>query len=139
MAALALRKPFRGRGLVRACMLIPYVAPVVAATFVWTTMLNPQFGIVNYYGTTPGLGRADRLPELVRTGVDLRLRHPRHHRTRERDLRGVAVLPVRLPVPDRAIQAIPETLEEAATVDGATPTQRFRHIILPSCCRPSPC
>ena len=33
-------------------MLIPYVAPVVAATFVWKTMLNPQFGMVNHYGTT---------------------------------------------------------------------------------------
>ena len=65
LAALALRQPFRGRGLVRACMLIPYVAPVVAATFVWKTMLNPQFGIVNHYGTTLlGLGRADRLPQL---------------------------------------------------------------------------
>ena len=52
VAALALRRPFRGRGLVRACMLLPYVAPVVAATFVWKTMLNPQFGIVNHYGTT---------------------------------------------------------------------------------------
>ena len=52
VAALALRAPFRGRGLVRACMLIPYVAPVVAATFVWKTMLNPQFGVVNHYGTT---------------------------------------------------------------------------------------
>src|SRR6185436_16112818 len=51
LAALALRRPFRGRGLVRACMLIPYVAPVVAATFVWSTMLNPQFGIINHYGT----------------------------------------------------------------------------------------
>ena len=29
------------------------------------------------------------------------------------------------------MQAIPETLEEAATVDGATPTQRFRYIVLP--------
>jgi multiple sugar transport system permease protein len=52
IAALALRQPFRGRGLVRACMLVPYVAPVVAATFVWSTMLNPQFGVVNHYGTT---------------------------------------------------------------------------------------
>jgi multiple sugar transport system permease protein len=51
LAALALRQPFRGRGLVRACMLVPYVAPVVAATFVWSTMLNPQFGIINHYGT----------------------------------------------------------------------------------------
>ena len=29
------------------------------------------------------------------------------------------------------IQAIPDTLEEAAVVDGATPTQRFRYIVLP--------
>src|SRR5213076_1185573 len=28
IAALALRKPFRGRGLLRAAMLLPYVAPV---------------------------------------------------------------------------------------------------------------
>ena len=31
---------------------MPYVAPVVAVTFVWKTMLNPQFGIVNDCGTT---------------------------------------------------------------------------------------
>jgi len=55
LAAMALRQPFRGRGLVRACMLVPYVAPVVAATFVWTTMLNPQFGIVR--GVAGGLTR----------------------------------------------------------------------------------
>lgn len=34
VAALALRKPFRGRGLLRASMLLPYVAPVVAVAFV---------------------------------------------------------------------------------------------------------
>ena len=57
-AALALRRGFRGRTFVRASMLLPYVAPVVAVTFVWQTMLNPQFGIVNavrpcWAGTTP--------------------------------------------------------------------------------------
>ncbi len=44
VAALALRRPFRGRGFVRAAMLLPYVVPIVAATFVWTTMLNRRFG-----------------------------------------------------------------------------------------------
>jgi multiple sugar transport system permease protein len=34
IAALALRKPFRGRSFLRGAMLLPYVAPVVAATFV---------------------------------------------------------------------------------------------------------
>ena len=29
------------------------------------------------------------------------------------------------------LQAVPDVLEEAARVDGATPTQRFRHILLP--------
>ena len=50
IAALALRAPFRGRSLVRGAMLLPYIAPVVAVTFVWQIMLNPQFGIVNDIG-----------------------------------------------------------------------------------------
>jgi multiple sugar transport system permease protein len=29
------------------------------------------------------------------------------------------------------LQAVPKDLEEAATVDGATPTQRFRYVLLP--------
>ena len=29
------------------------------------------------------------------------------------------------------LQAVPGTLEEAALVDGATPTQRFAHVVLP--------
>ena len=32
IAALALRKPFKGRTLIRASMLLPYVAPIVAVT-----------------------------------------------------------------------------------------------------------
>jgi multiple sugar transport system permease protein len=50
LAAMALRQPFRGRTFVRAAYLLPYVRPVVAVTFIWRTMLNPQFGIVNVIG-----------------------------------------------------------------------------------------
>jgi multiple sugar transport system permease protein len=50
VAALALRRPFRGRGLVRGAYLLPYVAPVVAVTFCWTIMLDPEFGVVNAWG-----------------------------------------------------------------------------------------
>src|SRR4051794_12153762 len=45
-AALIVRRPFRGRTLVRGAMLMPYVAPVVAVTFVWSVMLDPNLGIV---------------------------------------------------------------------------------------------
>ena len=50
IAALALRKPFRGRALVRGAMLLPYVAPVVAVAFVWQVLLSPDLGVVNHWG-----------------------------------------------------------------------------------------
>jgi multiple sugar transport system permease protein len=133
LAALALRRPFRGRGLVRACMLVPYVAPVVAATFVWKTMLNPQFGIVNHYGTTL-LGWNDPIAFLSSAkpvsllGLDLHV---------SQSLLTVVLFEAWRSFPfaflflTARMQAIPDSLEEAATVDGAAPTQRFRYIVLP--------
>lgn len=133
VAALALRAPFRGRGLVRACMLVPYVAPVVAATFVWTTMLNPQFGVVNHYGTAL-LGWNEPIAFLSSAasfspfGVDLPV---------STSLLTVIAFEAWRSFPfaflfvTARLQAVPASLEEAATVDGASPTQRFRHIVLP--------
>ena len=133
VAALALRKPFRGRGLVRACMLIPYVAPVVAATFVWTTMLNPQFGIVNHYGTTL-LGWNDPIAFLSSSkpispfGINL---HVSQSLLTVILFEGWRSFPFAFLFLTARLQAIPESLEEAAVVDGAAPSQRFRHIVLP--------
>jgi multiple sugar transport system permease protein len=132
-AALALRKPFRGRGLVRACMLVPYVAPVVAATFVWKTMLNPQFGIVNHYGTTL-LGWNEPIAFLSSAkpvsvfGLDM---HVSQSLLTVVLFEGWRSFPFAFLFLTARMQAIPDSLEEAATVDGATPTQRFRYIVLP--------
>ena len=133
VAALALRAPFRGRGLVRACMLIPYVAPVVAATFVWTTMLNPQFGVVNHYGTTL-LGWDEPIAFLSSAspvslfGIELPVSTSLFTVIL---FEGWRSFPFAFLFITARLQAIPDSLEEAATVDGATPTQRFRHIVLP--------
>ena len=133
VTALALRRPFRGRGLVRACMLLPYVAPVVAATFVWTTMLNPQFGVVNHYGTTL-LGWNEPIAFLSSGesvslfGLDL---HVSKSLLTVVLFEGWRSFPFAFLFLTARIQAIPDSLEEAALVDGATPTQRFRHIVLP--------
>ena len=133
VAALALRQPFRGRGLVRACMLVPYVAPVVAATFVWSTMLNPQFGVVNHYGTTL-LGWDEPIAFLSSGepvslfGLDL---HVSKSLLTVVLFEGWRSFPFAFLFLTARMQAIPESLEEAALVDGATPTQRFRHIVLP--------
>ena len=133
-AALALRRGFRGRFLVRGVMLLPYVAPVVAATYVWQVMLNPATGFVNQIGDS-WLGWKHPIPFLS-------------EQTGHLPLTGNAV-----PVPTALIvvilfdtwryfpfaflffsarlQALPPELEEAAKVDGASTVQRFRRIVYP--------
>ncbi|UBU15067.1 carbohydrate ABC transporter permease [Nonomuraea gerenzanensis] len=124
VAALALRERFMGRTLIRASILIPYVAPVVAVTFLWETMLNPQYGIVNTWLSEP-------IAFLTQAQGDfLGFKIP------------VALLTVILFEAWRyfpfaflfilaRLQAMPADLEEAAVVDGAAPTQLFRYVILP--------
>ena len=134
VAALALRKPFRGRGVIRAALLLPYVAPVVAATFVWSTMLNPQFGLVNWVGTQL-LGWEDPVAFLSQRSLPVSLFGW------QIDL-PIALMTVILFEAWRSfpfaflfltarLAAVPDVLDEAARIDGATPTQRFRHILLP--------
>ncbi len=134
IATLALRRPFPSRGFVRSVMLLPYVAPVVAVTFVWQTLLSPQFGFVNHWGERL-LGWSEPIAFL------------------SEKTRDVSFFGLTLPVPTALImvilfeawrqfpfaflflmarlQAIPGSLEEAARVDGATISQRFRYIIWP--------
>jgi multiple sugar transport system permease protein len=131
--ALALRRPFRGRGLVRACMLVPYVAPVVAATFVWKTMLNPQFGIANHYltrflGVDEPIAFLSSSDNISAFGIDLHVSTALFTVVLFECWRS---FPFAFLFLTARIQAIPDSLEEAALVDGATPTQRFRHIVLP--------
>ncbi|WNB86578.1 sugar ABC transporter permease [Cellulomonas sp. ATA003] len=133
-AALALRRPFPGRGAVRAAMLLPYVAPVVAATFVWSTMLNPQFGFVNHIGTTY-LGWDDPVAFLSARSTPMSLLGWEI----EVPTALVTVIlfeawrsfPFAFLFLTARLQAVPETLDEAARVDGATPSQRFRYILWP--------
>lgn len=134
VAALALRRPFRGRGIVRSTMLLPYVAPVVAVTFVWETALNPQTGVINNWGMhlfgwhrpVAFLSTSSYKADLLGVHVHLPLA-----------LMTVVAFEIWRYFPFAflfllaRLQAVPAGIEEAATVDGATQTQRFRHILLP--------
>ncbi|MUL41789.1 sugar ABC transporter permease [Streptomonospora sp. PA3] len=134
VAALALRRPFKGRAVLRGSMMLPYVAPVVSMAFVWEVMLSPEYGIVNAWGVRL-LNWDAPIGFLTQRSLD------------------VEVLGLTVPVPIALVtvivfeswryfpftflfllarlQAVPRGLEEAAMVDGATPLQRFRHIVLP--------
>ena len=133
-AALLVRSPFRGRALVRGALLLPYVAPVVAIATVWQVLLSPQLGFVNAVGTEI-LGWNSPIPFIsqeegtitlfgISIGVPTAL------------LTVIAFeawksFPFAFLFILAQLQAAPAELEEAAKVDGATPTQIFRHIILP--------
>ncbi|MBO8197124.1 sugar ABC transporter permease [Streptomyces smyrnaeus] len=134
VAALALRRPFRGRGLLRGSMLLPYVAPVVAAAFVWQIALSPQFGIVNEWGGKL-LGWDDPVAFLSTRSYEVSLLGL-HFDVPLALLTVIAFetwryFPFAFLFLLARLQAVPDVLEEAATVDGATPTQRFRHVLLP--------
>jgi len=122
VAAMLLNRPFRARGLVRAVFLIPYVAPIVSIAFVWRWILDPRpSGVLN-----------DLLLRL--NLIDL----PKAYLA----TRGLALLlviifeawryfPFAMLMILARLQAIDDTLYEAADVDGANGWQKFTSITLP--------
>jgi len=122
IAALLLNRPFRARGIVRAIFLIPYVAPVVSMAFVWRWILDPRpSGVINDL--------------LMRTDViDLPMGYL--------STRGLALalvilfeawryFPFAMLMILARLQAVDNTLYEAAEVDGANAWQKFRSITIP--------
>jgi multiple sugar transport system permease protein len=134
LAAMALRQPFRGRNFVRAAYLLPYVAPVVAVTFIWRTMLNPQFGIINVIGQNV-LGWDEPIAFLSQArgtweflGLDIPI--PTALLT-VIAFEGWRYFPFAFLFLMARLAAMSDEPEEAALVDGATPWQSFRFIVLP--------
>ena len=48
MIAIFLNRPFRGKGIVRAIVLIPWAIPTVVSAKMWEWIYNLDFGILNY-------------------------------------------------------------------------------------------
>ncbi len=131
-AAMALRKAFRGRGLVRGFVLFPYVAPVIAVTVVWKLMLNPTFGFTNEILDAIGFQRIDFLGrrDFVLTILGWDLTVPMALSVVIL-FEGWRYFPFAFLFILARLQAMPESLEEAAMVDGASLWQRFRYVIFP--------
>lgn len=128
--ALALRRPFRGRGLVRALLLVPYVLPVIAAVTIWQTILNPQYGVINAFGREV-LGWEQSIGFLNTTttevwGIPIPL-----------SLLVVVAFEIWTSAPlsflfiTARLQGVPPSIEEAAALDGANGLQITGRIVLP--------
>jgi len=117
--ALAVNRAFRGRGLVRAAVLVPWAFPTVISAVMWRLMLQDQVGIINYVanalGVISGPILSDRtLLMIAAILIDVWKTTP-----------FMALLLL------AGLQTIPEDLYEAARIDGANAVQRFTRITLP--------
>ena len=119
--ALLVNQPFRGKGVIRALYLLPWVIPSVVAVNAWSWILNDQTGLINT--TLMSLG-------LIQDPI-LFLATPR-----AAQLTSVLVgtwknFPFMLMVLVSAMQNISPDLYESADIDGASAFQRFRYITMP--------
>jgi sorbitol/mannitol transport system permease protein len=109
---------FRGRDLVRTLLITPFlVMPVVAALGWKTTMLNPVFGVVDWVLTSIGLPRVDWFATVPLVGVT-----------------SIVIwrwAPFMMLILLAGMQALSDEVREASKVDGASPLQEFRYIVLP--------
>lgn len=122
LVALVLNQRFRGRTLIRNWIVIPWVLPTVVLAIMWTWILDPTHGVVNYLLKRWGLitlplkflsSPAWVMPTVIFINV-----------WRWTPYFAIIVL--------AALQTIPKELMEAALVDGASTLRRFWHITLPT-------
>ncbi len=117
--ALVVNSSFKGRGVMRAVMLVPWAIPTVVSAQMWNWMYNDIYGVIN-----DGLMRL----HLIHHGTAWTAQHA---------LASVAAVDIWKTTPFVALlllaglQVIPSELYEAASVDGANKWQQFWRITLP--------
>ncbi|MHC4064955.1 MAG: carbohydrate ABC transporter permease [Planctomycetota bacterium] len=116
--ASLLNQRVRGQAVFRTCIFVPTVVPIVATAVVWLWMLNPQFGLINHGLRLLGIEGPTWLasPGWAMTSLVL-----------------VSLWGVGSPVVIylAGLQEIPDTLYEAARLDGAGALRQFWHVTLP--------
>jgi len=118
--ALVLNESFRGRGWLRAIVLVPWAVPTVVSSQMWRFIFNDRYGLFNFllFGdethrywaplAEPGLALMSiMVADIWKTS----------------SFAALIIL--------AGLQVIPKELYEAAGIDGATAWQRFRHITFP--------
>lgn len=119
--ALILNEHLPFKTFFRAIILLPWVVPTVLSALAFWWIYDSQFSIISYqliewglieepinFLGDPGLARASVIAANV--------------------WRGIPFVAISLLA---GLQTIPQSLHEAALIDGATPWQRFRRVTLP--------
>jgi multiple sugar transport system permease protein len=118
-AMLVNSKLARLRGVFRTIFFAPVVTTLVAVAIVFRYLYHPRFGLLNHLLAFVGLGPIDWLgmPRYSMLAITL--------------LSVWRTFGYSLVILVAGLQAIPESLYEAARLDGAGAAQQFRHVTLP--------
>lgn len=118
--ALVLHQTFRGRGLLRAVVLIPWAIPTVVSSQMWRFIFNDRYGLINFL--LFGADASSYIAPLADPNLAMI---------------SIMVAEIWKTTPFAALiilaglQGIADDLYEAAGIDGATQWQTFRRITLP--------
>jgi multiple sugar transport system permease protein len=119
--ALLLNKNIPFKSFVRAIVLLPFIVPTVLSAIAFWWIYDAQFSIVSW--VLVKMGVMDHYinflgdPNLARMSTII-----------ANVWRGVPFVAICLLA---GLQTIPPSMYEAASIDGATPLQQFRHVTLP--------
>ncbi|WP_337870811.1 sugar ABC transporter permease [Meiothermus sp.] len=119
--ALVIHSNFKGRGIVRAAILIPWAIPTVVSAKMWQWMLNDIYGVINVILVNTGLV-ANKIAFLANPNTVLW---------------AMVAVDVWKTTPFMALlllaglQLIPADIYEAADIDGASRWQQFWTLTLP--------
>jgi multiple sugar transport system permease protein len=119
--ALLLNRHLPFKALLRAIVLLPWIVPTVLSAIAFWWIYDSQFSIISW-----SLQRLGLIDEYINFLGD-----PNNARASviaANTWRGIPFVAITLLA---GLQTIPQSLYEAATIDGAGEWQRFRHITLP--------
>ena len=119
--ALAMHEAFKGRAVLRAAVLVPWAILTFGSGLLWRSIFEPNLGFANSMTSALGLPGAD----VVWLGTEGYAMAVMIFADVWKTAPFMALLLL------AGLQVIPEELNDAAKVDGATAWQRFRRITLP--------
>jgi trehalose/maltose transport system permease protein len=119
--ALVLNAEFKGRGIVRAAILVPWAIPTVVSAKMWGWMLNDQLGVINDMLIHAGL-----ITQKIAWAADA-----------DYSMMAVLIVDIWKTLPFMALlilaglQMVPADVYEAAEIDGVHPVKVFFKVTLP--------
>lgn len=116
--AVLLNQPLRGRNFYRTALYLPVIVPIVVSAFIWQRAYHPDFGIINemigWFGIPP---QQWLFEPLLAKPAFIFMR--------------IWVMGTQMVIFLAGLQNVPQSLLEAAALDGANAWRKFWNVTVP--------